>query len=51
MCAFCRDIRDKEVMPKRDLLRQIEAVERTLQQTSREKVHSAMAEFDTVVCH
>ena len=50
MCAFCRDKRDKDAKSKLDLLGQIEAAERTLQQTSRDKVDSAVAEFDTVVC-
>ena len=51
MCASCRHKRDKDVKSKLDLLGQIEAAEQTLQQTSRDKVDSAVAEFDTVVCH
>ena len=51
MCAFCRDKRDKDEKSKLDLLGQIEAAERALQQRSRDKVDSAVAEFDAVVCH
>ena len=51
MCAFSRDKQDKDTKSKLDLLGQIEAAERTLQQTSRDKVDSAVAECDTVVCH
>ena len=51
MCAFCRDKRDKEEKSKLDLLGQIEAAEGTFQQTSKKKVDSAVAEFDTLVCH
>ena len=51
MCAFCRDKRDKDAKSKLDLLGKIETAERTLQQTSRDKVDSAVDEFDTAVCH
>ena len=51
MCAFGRDKQEKDTKSKLDLLGQIEAAERTLQQTSGEKVDSAVAECDTVVCH
>ena len=51
MCAFCRDKRDKEEKSKLDLLGKIETAEGTFQQTSEEKVHSAVAKFHTLVCH
>ena len=49
--AFCRHKRDKDAKSKLNLLGQIEAAEQTLQQTSGDKVDSAVAECDTMVCH